>query len=105
MPSLADIPLIDLQHCNTTESLACAVHKAAASLGFLYLKNTGLEQLAEQMFEISSDFFHHQSAEDRLKCAITTQNRGYVKIGQESLDPSKPNDAKEYFLMFLSLLS
>ena len=85
----------DLAQHDSPASLAKAVADAAESIGFLYLKNTGLEAQAAEVFKVSKDFFLNESTEDKEAVSMTTNNVGYSKPGQESLDPSKPGDQKQ----------
>lgn len=75
--------MVDLADYATPESLAKAVSSAASSIGFLYLKNTGLEKQAADVFDISKDFFLNESLENKEKVAMTTANMGYSRPGQE----------------------
>lgn len=77
------IPTIDLVDCQTPDSLADAISQAASSIGFLYLRNTGLEEQASELFTISRSFFVDQSMEEKEACSMTVKNQGYSRPGQE----------------------
>jgi isopenicillin N synthase-like dioxygenase len=74
------------------DELSKEIATASEQLGFLYLSNSGLDP--SRIFDLSKRFFQHETLPDKLNCAIA-DNKGYARIGQESLDPSKPGDAKE----------
>jgi isopenicillin N synthase-like dioxygenase len=88
---MAEIALIDASL--PVEELAKHVGPAAEHLGFLHLSGTGLEHKAARMFAISKGFFLQSTDADKAQCSIAN-NKGYARMGQEALDPTKP-DAKE----------
>ncbi|KAG8744240.1 hypothetical protein FRC12_014851 [Ceratobasidium sp. 428] len=79
-----DIPTIDLSKQPDPTEISAAI----SDLGFLFLKNgtTPAQTLVQEMFSLSKGFFEGESLEEKEKVSITTQNRGWVKNRQESLD-------------------
>lgn len=80
----------------SVEDLAKDIKEACQTTGFLYLTDTGIE--SNEIFSISKEFFEKTSSDDKARFQITTANEGYVNLGDELLDPTKPDkDLKEAF--------
>ncbi|KDE03666.1 hypothetical protein MVLG_05856 [Microbotryum lychnidis-dioicae p1A1 Lamole] len=84
--------------------LAAALKEAMGKTGFIFIKNHGLEQKVKKMFAISETFFREESMEEKQRTSYQN-NRGYTRVSQETLDPTKPDlDMKEGFnLAYVSL--
>lgn len=65
---------------------------------FIYLVNHGMEEEAAKSFDIASDFFGNETAEEKERCSDVL-NKGYSAIGEEVLDPLEhpEGDKKEAF--------
>lgn len=76
------IPVLDLSQ-GATEALG--VSNAIKSLGFLALKSAKEPSTAQvsELFEIAQLFFENESLDEKERCAITTENKGWVKKRQE----------------------
>ncbi|XP_076842091.1 uncharacterized protein LOC143486125 [Brachyhypopomus gauderio] len=75
--------------------------KAFCEVGFVYLKNTGIDQKeVNEVLDVSKKFFmlpeNKKSAFKRGSCAIH-RNHGWISVGAESLNPRRPHDLKEAF--------
>ncbi|KAL6248511.1 hypothetical protein RBB50_004766 [Rhinocladiella similis] len=94
-----DLPLFDISH--ETPELGKALVDAAAKWGFLWIAGSpdaenrddkgGYdldEDLVDHVFEISRAFFLKASTAEKNQCRIK-DNRGFVGMHVESLDPSK----------------
>jgi isopenicillin N synthase-like dioxygenase len=98
----ATIPVIDLADDATAEAAQAArLVDAAADHGFIYIRNAGAgvtDMDVAGAFEIAKTLFG-SPAEDKQKCAIQNNNRGWVGERAESLDPKtqKFGDSKEAF--------
>ncbi|KAK4051331.1 hypothetical protein OIV83_002815 [Microbotryomycetes sp. JL201] len=91
------VKLVDIAECPTPEQLAASIKHAMQEQGFLFIKNHGLERQVEDLFAVSQDFFHNETETEKQRCAYAN-NRGYTKVSQETLDPTKPApDLKEGF--------
>lgn len=99
-----DIPLIDfapflLEDAAGQQRVAQDIFRACHEVGFLYLKNHGIDQQAiAQAFEQSRAFFDLPLAEkQQVAWADEFSNRGYVGVERERLDERQPGDLKEAF--------
>ncbi|XP_039252293.2 uncharacterized protein LOC120329641 [Styela clava] len=73
------------------------IYEAFTSIGFVYLKNTGIsDDEAAKVQKISKDFFDLDD-NIKLKYAINENLFGYVAPGVENNDPTKPGEYKESF--------
>ena len=85
--------------------VAAELGHACREVGFFYAAGHGLpEPLLAGAFAAAAAFFA-LPAEAKAAVAIerSPHNRGYVRLGGESLDPSKPADLKEAFNAGLDL--
>jgi len=97
MAQTGAVPVVDVSQLDDPRSLADAIKSTLNSTGFLFLTGHGLEAQAERMFEISERFFREETDEEKQRCAYK-DNKGYTRVSQEVLDPSKPApDLKEGF--------
>lgn len=99
-----DIPLIDfapflLDDAAGQQRVAQDIFRACHEVGFLYLKNHGIDQQAiAQAFEQSRAFFDLPLTEkQQVAWADEFSNRGYVGVERERLDERQPGDLKEAF--------
>ncbi|ETS79604.1 hypothetical protein PFICI_09457 [Pestalotiopsis fici W106-1] len=103
MPKAAAIPIIDISAEGVDElDIAKALVDAAASYGFVYIRNTGKDIAAEQVqsaFDISRKLFLETPIEEKQKCSIQKNNRGWSGMHTETLDPKtqRVGDFKEAF--------
>src|SRR5271170_5804703 len=94
-----DIPVISLaglrsgRHADL-ERIGRAIGQAARGLGFFSVADHGIAQaLTDGVFAESATFFALPEAEkQRLSVTQSTSYRGYVRFGEEKLDPSLPGD-------------
>lgn len=107
---LDSIPLIDvgaLHAGSAAERLALSqrIGRACRDIGFFYVTGHGVERaLMDETFAAARTFFALSGAEkEAISIHRSPHNRGYVPLGGESLDPSKPADLKEAFNMGLDL--
>ncbi|XP_077986153.1 uncharacterized protein LOC144440641 [Glandiceps talaboti] len=110
MAKQADVPVVDFSAYsvdrNSPDSelfpkLIDDIHDAFTTIGFVYLKNHGIdERMIENAFTISRKIFQLPS-EVKIKYARprdNTINHGYAGIEGETLNPSeRPGDYKETF--------
>jgi isopenicillin N synthase-like dioxygenase len=107
---MSAIPVIDVAPLlagsrDEAQAVAAALGQACREVGFFYIAGHGMSlALRARAFDISRAFF---AATPATKDAVTfsgpTGNRGYIKLGGEALDPSKPSDLKEAFNIGLEL--
>ncbi|GAA5900159.1 hypothetical protein JCM8208_002034 [Rhodotorula glutinis] len=91
------VPVVDISLLDDPNSLASAIKDTLSSTGFLFVTGHGLEQQAERMFSISERFFRDETDDEKQRCAYS-ENKGYTKVSQEVLDPTRPApDLKEGF--------
>ncbi|MGF1449770.1 MAG: isopenicillin N synthase family dioxygenase [Opitutales bacterium] len=102
---MSAIPIIDLSAIfdgdeASRQAASAEIDRAARQVGFMYLKQYGVEpEVLEQMKATARAFFA-LPAEEKAKLAFNQEaNFGYGGMGSEALDPSKPRDLKETFTM------
>ncbi|KAH8922769.1 Clavaminate synthase-like protein [Atractiella rhizophila] len=101
---MLEIPVIPSKDLSPN-ALAPLLEPALTTTGFLCLDIKGhplLEQ-SNRVFGISKRFFAEEKEEDKMRCRIGNDNRGYGKLGTETLNPEKDEvgDVKEFFNMGL----
>ena len=74
-------------------------------VGFFYISGHGVPPaLMKRVFDISAAFFTGPaSVRDAVSFSGPGGNRGYIRLGGETLDPGKPPDVKEAFNIGLEL--
>jgi isopenicillin N synthase-like dioxygenase len=99
-----DIPIISLAGLRSgrredLERVGREIGRAARGLGFFSVSDHGIPQaLLDAVFGASADFFAlPQSEKDALSVTNSTAYRGYVRFGEEKLDPGLAGDVKECF--------
>lgn len=102
----ARIPVVDLAAFDgETARLGAALGRAARDIGFFCITGHGIAQsLLDEIFAQSKQFFAQEiAAKDALSIRHSPHNRGYVALGEERLDASKPGDVKAAFNIGLNL--
>ncbi len=99
-----DIPVISLAGLRSgrsadVERIGREIGRAARGLGFFSVTDHGIAQtLVDAVFAESAAFFALPAAEkERLSVTNSTSYRGYVRLGEEKLDPALAGDIKECF--------
>ncbi|KAL6466243.1 hypothetical protein MHYP_G00263760 [Metynnis hypsauchen] len=91
----ADVPGERLQE------LREEVRRAFTEVGFVYLRNTGIEQdEVDHVMAVSKKFFQLPEEEKRpfsRGSYSNSVNHGWVSVERESLNPRRPGDLKEAF--------
>jgi len=79
--------------------------RACRDVGFFYVTGHGIpEELIARVFATSAAFFSGPaSIRESASFSGPGDNRGYIKLGGETLDPGKPADVKEAFNIGLEL--
>ena len=102
---MSDIPVIDFEHFETGDnhdrkSTADEVHRAAAEVGFMYVKNLTIrQQVVAQAFQSSAAFFDLPT-ERKTACFYRPElNFGYQAVGGQRLDSTIAADLKETITM------
>jgi isopenicillin N synthase-like dioxygenase len=106
---MPDIPVIDIAaliepECDPYDT-ARAIGRACRETGFFYAVGHGIApELVRRVFALSRQYFS-QSPALKQKAAFSgaSGNRGWIKLGDEALDPRKPSDMKEAFNIGLEL--
>jgi isopenicillin N synthase-like dioxygenase len=100
----AEIPTISLAGLRSgrradLERIGSEIGRAARGLGFFSVTDHGIDHaLIDAVYGGARAFFALPQAEkDALSVVNSTAYRGYVKIGEETLDPTKAPDVKECF--------
>ncbi|KAL1867560.1 hypothetical protein VTK73DRAFT_4084 [Phialemonium thermophilum] len=104
MAEAARIPVIDISVQGEEEQFRVAEElvDAAIEYGFIYIKNTGKDipvEDIENAFKISEEFFTTTPLEEKQRCSIQQNNRGWTGMNYETLDPKnqRAGDFKEAF--------
>jgi isopenicillin N synthase-like dioxygenase len=99
-----DIPVIALTGLRSGRRTDLAragaeIGRAARGLGFFSVADHGISQaLIDAVFAQSQAFFALPAeAKERLSVTNSTSYRGYVRLGEEKLDPALAGDIKECF--------
>ncbi|KAF5903041.1 uncharacterized protein DAT39_007242, partial [Clarias magur] len=83
------------------QELCKEIHKAFIEVGFVYLKNTGIDQNeVNGVMDISKKFFllpEEQKRPFKRGSYSINLNHGWVSSETESLNPQRPGDLKEAF--------
>ncbi|KAM3091769.1 isopenicillin N synthase family dioxygenase [Phormidesmis sp. 146-12] len=79
------------------QTVAQEIYRACHTIGFIYLKNHGVDPtLLEKTFAQSQQFFSLPLAtKQQLAWNDEVSNRGYIAMQREQLNPDRPGDAKE----------
>ncbi|KAH8908710.1 2OG-Fe(II) oxygenase superfamily protein [Coniochaeta sp. PMI_546] len=101
MVAAAEIPVIDISDDANQLQVAKDLVEAAVEHGFIYIKNTGKDipvDSVENAFNIAKVLFQ-APLEDKQRCAIQPNNRGWSGMHIETLDPKnqRVGDYKEAF--------
>ena len=102
----SNIPVIDLAaFAGDTASLGTTLGCAARDMGFFCITGHGVaSSLIDAVFAQSKQFFAQEiAAKDALSIRHSPHNRGYVALGEERLDASKPGDVKAAFNIGLDI--
>jgi isopenicillin N synthase-like dioxygenase len=104
------IPVIDIAPLvkgspEQAHAVASALGSACREVGFFYISGHGVPPaLIARVFETSAAFFAGPaSIRDAASFSGPGGNRGYIRLGGETLDPGKPPDVKEAFNIGLEL--
>lgn len=96
-----DFASFDADHAPALEDLARQVDEALSTVGFMAIRNLGLDaETITAVFAAARDFFE-STPDAKQHCAYgsASENFGYQGMGVEHLDPTAPADLKETFTM------
>ena len=107
---MSDIPVIDIApllngSAQQAHAVAAVLGRACREVGFFYITGHGISPaLRARVFDSSAAFFTGP-ASIRQAASFTGvgDNRGYIQLGGEALDPDKPADVKEAFNIGLEM--
>ncbi|VEP11493.1 2OG-Fe(II) oxygenase [Hyella patelloides LEGE 07179] len=98
------IPVIDFAPFREGDTvarsaLAAEIYRACHEIGFMYLKHPGIDSdlIARTMMHSRAFFNLPLTEKNKLAWSDEPSNRGYVGVGRERLDESKPGDLKEAY--------
>lgn len=107
---MSAIPVIDISPLVSgspaeAHAVAKALGQACRDVGFFYISGHGVPPaLMKRVFDTSAAFFTGPaSIREAVSFSGPGDNRGYIKLGGETLDPGKPPDVKEAFNIGLEL--
>jgi isopenicillin N synthase-like dioxygenase len=104
IPVIDVSPLVDGSSAQA-QAVAKALGQACRDVGFFYISGHGVPPaLMKRVFDTSAAFFTGPaSIREAVSFSGPGDNRGYIKLGGETLDPGKPPDIKEAFNIGLEL--
>jgi isopenicillin N synthase-like dioxygenase len=104
IPVIDVSPLVDGSAAQA-QAVARALGQACRDVGFFYISGHGVPPaLMKRVFDSSAAFFTGPaSIRDAVSFSGPGDNRGYIRLGGETLDPGKPPDVKEAFNIGLEL--
>ena len=104
IPVIDIAPLVDGSP-QQARDVAKALGTACREVGFFYVSGHGVPAaLVKRVFATSAAFFTGPaSVRDAVSFDGPGSNRGYIRLGGETLDPGKPPDVKEAFNIGLEL--
>ncbi|MGB0867871.1 MAG: 2-oxoglutarate and iron-dependent oxygenase domain-containing protein, partial [Granulosicoccaceae bacterium] len=95
------IPVVDLAPLldrRDPQSVAKALHRASSEVGFIYVKNHGIDpELINAARQAAFQFFR-QSESEKLEVAVSPQHRGFLRVGGAKMADDKQPDLKESFI-------
>src|ERR1700738_5735581 len=101
---MSAIPIIDIAPLLNgspaqAHAVAGALGRACREVGFIYISGHGVPPaLIARVFETSAAFFAGPaSIREAASFSGPGGNRGYIRLGGETLDQEKPPDVKEAF--------
>jgi isopenicillin N synthase-like dioxygenase len=107
---MSAIPVIDISPLAggspaQAQAVAKALGQACRDVGFFYISGHGVPAaLMKRVFDTSAAFFTGPaSIREAVSFSGPGDNRGYIRLGGETLDPGKPPDVKEAFNIGLEL--
>jgi isopenicillin N synthase-like dioxygenase len=110
MPAGSTIPVIDIAPLlsgtpDGARETARRVGHACREIGFFYIIGHGIEPaMVAEVFSTAARFFTAPAAvKEAVAYSGPGGNRGYIRLGGETLDPGKPPDVKEAFNVGLEL--
>jgi isopenicillin N synthase-like dioxygenase len=110
MPSSSPIPVVDISLLVAGDSagereVARQIGEACRGIGFFYITGHGVASATlTRVFDVAADFFRGpMHVKEAAAFTGAGGNRGFIRIGGETLDPGKPPDVKEAFNIGLEL--
>ena len=107
---MSNIPVIDIAPMLAGGSegmheVSGKIGEACRDIGFFYVMGHGVApQTVDAVFDAAAAFFASPAAlKDAAGFGGPGSNRGFIRLGGETLDPGKPPDAKEAFNIGLEL--
>jgi isopenicillin N synthase-like dioxygenase len=107
---VSSIPVIDISPLvsgspERAHAVARTLGNACRDVGFFYISGHGVPSaLMKRVFDTSAAFFTGPAAmREMVSFSGPGGNRGYIRLGGETLDPGKPPDVKEAFNIGLEL--
>ena len=95
------IPVIDvaLLRCGKDKiSVAKLLHDASKNLGFIYIKNHGVDEKILKNLRNDGLSFFRQDDKTKLRVKISKKHRGWLGYGGAKMDDSAKPDLKESYI-------
>jgi isopenicillin N synthase-like dioxygenase len=110
MPAAPSIPIIDISPLVAgggagEREVARLIGNACRGIGFFYITGHGIAPATlARVFGVAAELFRGPAhVKEAAAFSGTGGNRGYIRLGGETLDPGKPPDVKEAFNIGLEL--
>ena len=95
------IPVIDvrsLRNGKDKSSVSKSLHHASKNLGFIYIKNHGVNEKVIQNIRKDGLNFFRKNTEEKLDVKISNKHRGWLGYGGAKMDDKAKPDLKESFI-------
>lgn len=95
------IPVVDLASLldgSDPDSVANALHRASSEVGFIYVRNHGIDPALIQAARDAAFQFFKQSEDEKLNVVVSAQHRGFLRVGGAKMADDHQPDLKESFI-------
>ncbi len=95
------VPVVDigpLRDGSDPHGVATALYRASRDVGFLYVRNHGMDAALLTRARMLALEFFHQSSEAKQALGISDRHRGYLPMGAARMQDKEPSDLKESFI-------
>ena len=95
------IPIIDVTNLRNNKdkvTVAKSLHDASKNLGFIYIKNHGINENVIKSVRKDGLSFFRQNKEDKIEVKISKKHRGWLGYGGAKMHDNAKPDLKESFI-------
>jgi len=102
----SEIPVIDiaaLRDGSDPSAVAAELRRAAVEVGFIYVKNHGIDEAVFERARTAAFEFFRRPAAEKATIAVNRHHRGYIRVGDAKMTEDAKADLKESFLWGLEM--